>query len=179
MRTKAQRVSITRRFQFCAGHRVMGHESKCANLHGHNYVAEITVVAPDIDKQGRVVDFSVIKDVVGGWIDRNWDHGMILNRDDPFVGLIDRVDVQASKNGMMWVTPRGEVSPNMQKLYTMQENPTAENMALLLLDVGNEILRGVRVIVHKVRLWETENCDATALIDPVIARRLWKEYNGR
>ena len=30
------KLTCTRRLQFCAGHRVYGHESKCANVHGHN-----------------------------------------------------------------------------------------------------------------------------------------------
>jgi len=75
--------TCTRRIQFCAGHRVAGHENKCNNLHGHNYVAFITAQAHNLDNLGRVVDFSVLKDIIGGWIDDNWDHGLILWREDP------------------------------------------------------------------------------------------------
>ena len=62
-------ISCTRRIQFCAGHRVLGHENKCANAHGHNYVAYISARSNDLDKVGRVIDFSVLKEKIGGWID--------------------------------------------------------------------------------------------------------------
>ena len=71
-------ITCTRRFQFCAGHRVHRHESKCRNLHGHNYVLFVTVTAPELDSLGRVIDFSIIKGLVGDWIDSKWDHGFIL-----------------------------------------------------------------------------------------------------
>ena len=57
-------IEITRRLEFDAGHRVLGHEGKCKNLHGHRYSAEITVTAPDLDGLGRVIDFGVIKEKV-------------------------------------------------------------------------------------------------------------------
>ncbi len=94
----------TRRLQFCCGHRVMRHESKCAHLHGHNYVAFFTASA-QLDDVGRVIDFSVIKERVGGWIDEFWDHGFVLNEEDE--GAIQSVSNFA---------PKDEVE---QKLYLM------------------------------------------------------------
>src|SRR5262245_52482042 len=73
----------TRKLEFDAGHRVLGHGGKCRHLHGHRYVAEVTCYAEELDKLGFVVDFSVIKTVVGDWIDENFDHNMILNPKDP------------------------------------------------------------------------------------------------
>ena len=29
--------TVIRSHEICAGHRVVGHESKCRHLHGHNY----------------------------------------------------------------------------------------------------------------------------------------------
>ena len=80
--TQTRVTTATRRVQFCAGHRVMGHENKCAHLHGHNYVALITARADKLDSVGRVIDFSVIKQRVGGWIEQHWDHGFIIARND-------------------------------------------------------------------------------------------------
>src|SRR5262245_33453245 len=73
----AVRVSATRRLQFSAGHRVFQHESKCANIHGHNYVVLLHAEADRLDKIGRVIDFSVLKAKFGTWIEDWWDHGMI------------------------------------------------------------------------------------------------------
>ena len=51
-------VAIMRRINFNAGHRLLGHEGKCANFHGHNYVADFYVTAADTDDVGRVIDFA-------------------------------------------------------------------------------------------------------------------------
>ena len=76
-------MRITRKIEFDAGHRVYGHEGKCAHLHGHRYVAEITVQAEELDGIGRVIDFGAVKKVMKEWIDMCWDHNTLLNADDP------------------------------------------------------------------------------------------------
>lgn len=42
-------ITCTRRLQFCAGHRVLGHEGKCARPHGHNYTLFVTAKAVKLD----------------------------------------------------------------------------------------------------------------------------------
>lgn len=142
--------TCTRRIQFCAGHRVYGHENKCANPHGHNYVAYLTARAVSLDRVGRVVDFSVLKARVGGWIDSWWDHAFIFSaKDGELAALFD-------------------AHPEW-KAYCLPFNPTAENMARYLLEtVGPETLgaddsRLVELV--RVRLYETENCYADAALD--------------
>jgi len=140
-------ITCTRRIQFCAGHRVMGHENKCAHLHGHNYVAFFEAEG-DLDNIGRVIDFSVLKERIGGWIDEYWDHGFILFRDD--------YDLYKLLN---------QFQAPQQKMYLLPVNPTAENMAEYLLDeVCPAVLKDTGVKVTKVTLWETENCKATATL---------------
>lgn len=134
--------TCTRRIQFCAGHRVNGHENKCRNLHGHNYVAFITAEAHELDNIGRVIDFGVLKEIVGRWIEESWDHGFILHTND-------------------YEAQRAMGTMNNQKLYLMEENPTAENMALELKREADHLLPD-HIHVVKVVLWETENCYAEA-----------------
>ena len=74
---------VTKEIRFCYGHRLLKYEGKCRHLHGHNGRAVITLQAAGLDGLGMVMDFSQIKRVVGGWIDANLDHRMILHRDDP------------------------------------------------------------------------------------------------
>ena len=74
--------TITRRLEFDAGHRVFGHESKCATLHGHRYVVEVTAQAAKLDSVGRVIDFSVLKERIGAWLDEKWDHNVIVFEQD-------------------------------------------------------------------------------------------------
>ena len=72
----------TRRIEWDAMHRIPNHEGRCRAFHGHRYVAEVTCHAPSLDALGRIVDFGVIKERVGGWVDAQWDHTAILMRGD-------------------------------------------------------------------------------------------------
>lgn len=136
-----EKISAVRRIQFCAGHRVYKHESKCANFHGHNYVAYFHARSSGLDQVGRVIDFSVLKEKIGNWIDTNWDHGFIYFRDD-------LLSVELFENQL-----------THQKSFKLFTNPTAENMASYLLNcVCPAALDGTGVEVFKVVLWETENC---------------------
>lgn len=130
---------ITRRLEWDAGHRIVGHEGKCKNLHGHRYVAELSYSAPGLDSLGRVVDFSFIKDTIGKWIDDNWDHNMILWDQDPIF-----------------------LEENISKIigrdpFVMSCQPTAENMASYLMDVCQSKCPK-HLHVHNVRIYETPNC---------------------
>lgn len=98
-----------------------------------------------VDGIGRVIDFSVLKDKIGSWIDANWDHGMILNSKDG-----DAIQaVSMLKDNKLFILP-----------FT---NPTAENLAgYLLQEICPMVLKGTGVDVVHVRVWETENCFADA-----------------
>lgn len=141
---------ITRRFEFDAAHRVMRHESKCRHLHGHRYVAEVSVIADVLDELDRAVDFGVVKSQVGAWIDVNWDHGLLLNAEDE-----DLVRFAESKGWRVWV---------------FVGNPTAEVIAETLRDHAQRLLTAFchaegsryRLRVSRVRLYETPNCWADA-----------------
>lgn len=140
-------ITCTRRLTFCAGHRVYGHESKCSNLHGHNYVIEATATG-SLDSVGRIIDFSVIKDRLGKWLDDNWDHGMILHSLDRWaIHAVETLECASAKK---------------QKLYLMDENPTAENMAIHLLDICGKLFEDAGIVIETIIVHETENCYARA-----------------
>ena len=79
---------VTKRIDFCYGHRLLNYDGKCRYLHGHNGRAVIVLESATLDGRGMVLDFSEIKQVVSRWIDNNLDHRMILCRDDPAVGVL-------------------------------------------------------------------------------------------
>lgn len=134
------RIEAVRSIGFDAGHRVYGHESKCATFHGHRYTAEIFCQASALDSLGRIIDFGVIKEKVGAWIDLHWDHTMLVYSLDPDLAKI------ASLSGF-------------KKPYICEFNPTAENLALhLLSEICPSLLAGTEVVVTKIKLWETPNC---------------------
>lgn len=138
-----EKYSITRKLEFCAGHRVYLHESKCAHPHGHQYTALITIEPKKgLDELGRVIDFSVVKGLVGTWIDQNWDHGFIYYERD--------LDMRTLFEKMSW------------KSYCMPTNPTSENLADHLINViCPELFKDHDVICTSITLWETPNCYAT------------------
>lgn len=143
-------LEVTRRIHFSAGHRLVGHEGACAYLHGHNYLVFIHA-AGDVDSVGRVIDFAVLKEKVGGWILANWDHGFIVAEHD--------VD---ARRAIAAFTSEGL----KQKTFVLDRNPTAENMAqYLALEVAPQVLRGTGVKVTKVVVQETENCFAECVVE--------------
>ncbi len=140
-------ISITRSFTWDAAHRLLGHESRCRYLHGHRYVAEVSVTSPDLDSLGRVIDFSCLKEIIGKWIDENWDHNILLHEDDPLYDLWCR-DNKETQTLLFQ-----ERSP-----YCMGfANPTAENIVTELYRQIKDRLPEEIKIIH-IRLWETEKC---------------------
>ena len=137
--------TCTRRLEWDAAHRIPRHESKCRAWHGHRYAAEISCSAPELDDRGRVVDFGVIKDRVGTWIDDHWDHTALLQQgdDDPAVAVLAASNEAAGR-----------------PVYWMEEAPTAENIAAVLAGVASDLLADTGVTVVAVRVWETPNCSA-------------------
>ena len=128
--------SVTRELTFCYGHRLLNYAGKCRHLHGHNGRAIITLAAPALDAMGMVMDFTRLKEIVGGWIDRTLDHKMLLHRTDPVLSFLQQ---------------QGE------PVHVLDVNPTAENIARLIFDYTAS--QGFPVV--EVKLWETETCFAT------------------
>ena len=139
---------VERYHDISCGHRVHGHESKCAHLHGHNYRIFFTVQADNkqLDMIGRVLDFSVIKSRLCEWLETWWDHKMLIWVDDP--ALDDLLDID----------PEGVVP--------VEFNPTAENMAEHLVTiVGPKQLEGTGCALVACRIEETRKCSATFKAD--------------
>lgn len=124
------------------GHRVAGHENKCAHLHGHNYRIHFICEADSLDGVGRVIDFSSIKDKLCSWVEQTWDHRFLVWEQDPMMPTLHHLD------------PEG--------VFAVPFNPTAENMAQYLVDtIGPLALRGTGVKLVEVTVEETRKCSAT------------------
>ena len=137
-------ITCTRHISFDTAHRVMLHEGKCKYVHGHRYTAEASFSAAGLDELGRVVDFGVIKELLGSWIDNNWDHTCVLWDKDQALGK-----VIAAETG--------------QVIYYMPMNPTAENMAIYLLKtICPKLFAEHDITCTSVIIHETPNCSAGA-----------------
>ena len=141
-------IRAIRIVEFDAGHRVMNHESKCQTLHGHRYKVEL-YAAPKtgLDEIGRVIDFGVLKQIIGGWIDDKWDHTtLVYDKDTVTLNALRSI-------------------PRFKEPFVCGFNPTAENMAdYLLREICPGLLAGEDIVVDKIRIWETPNCYVEATL---------------
>ena len=149
-------ITATRYHDICAGHRVHGQGGKCEHLHGHNYRFHFTIESKNpealkhdgstvggVDEVGRVLDFSVMKEVLCEWLEQNWDHKMLLWEKDPFYAYVKDIDATAVR---------------------VPFNPTAENMAKHMVLVVAPLLfskAGIQCVLIRCTIDETAKCSAT------------------
>jgi 6-pyruvoyltetrahydropterin/6-carboxytetrahydropterin synthase len=110
-------------------------------MHGHNYRFHFTVVAKELDKIGRVIDFSVIKSHLAMWLEENWDHKFLLWENDP-----------------LWLKFKGAEENGC---IPVKFNPTAENMAKYFVEtLAPTLLLGTGATLVKLKIEETRKCSA-------------------
>jgi len=142
-------MRIIYKHSFDAAHRLFGYNGLCKNLHGHRYVVEFVLEGEKLDSLGMLVDFGVLKKILGGWIDRWWDHAVLYN----------------AAGDLQMLAALGKIDGGSRR-FGFSENPTAENMAKHLLAIGDQLLR--EAIPHPsyslvaVRVWETPDRAAEA-----------------
>lgn len=162
--------SVIRTHEICAGHRVVGHESKCRHLHGHNYkfhfkVAPLAtkaintdagshIVEPGLDNVGRVIDFSVVKSTLCEWLEKNWDHKFLHWESDPLMLGLQKTLVEENHD------ISGENCDHFfNSLVALPFNPTAENLAAYMVEViGPDLLDPYGVELVECRIEETSKC---------------------
>ncbi len=128
--------SVARDFSFSYGHRLYRYEGKCRRLHGHNALARVVVDCEKLDEQGMALDFVNIKSSIGSWLDEEFDHRVLLSKDDPLAKTL--LDV-------------GE------PVVLFDGNPTAELLAKTIFERALSLGMNVK----QVDFWETEKCRAT------------------
>lgn len=128
--------SVTKKIDFCYGHRLLDYDGVCKHPHGHNATCEVEVRTDSLDPRNMVCDFSDIKRIVKGWIDRELDHKMILRHDDPLVQPLQSLG---------------------EPVFIVDSNPTVERIAKLIFDRAQD--EGLAVV--KVTVWETPTSFAT------------------
>lgn len=149
---------VHRYHDISCGHRVVGHESKCRHLHGHNYRIHFTCTADTLDDLGRVIDFSVIKEKLCMWVENNWDHKFLawsedLMLNDIYFHMAGKIEFKEAFN-------------IQESIVFVPFNPTAENMAQHLVSVvGPEVLKGTGVKLIEVKIEETAKCHASFSIE--------------
>lgn len=127
---------VAKTLHFSYGHRLINYSGKCKNLHGHNAKVEILIESQKLNPKGMVFDFGEIKKKLKKWIDQNWDHRMLLAKEDPLLPTIKKID---------------------KTVVTLPFNPTAENLAKALFQKS----RKLGLPVSEISFWETETSRAS------------------
>jgi 6-pyruvoyltetrahydropterin/6-carboxytetrahydropterin synthase len=140
-------ITITRKLEFDAGHRIPDHNSQCRNLHGHRYVLEVTLTGQVVDHDGQadngmIMDFSDVKALAKENLVDLWDHAFLVYDKD--------LTVKDFLNSL----------PN-HKTVVLDRVPTVENLARIAFDILKSVYRdryATGLSLSKIKLYETPNC---------------------
>ena len=144
-------ITITRRIEFDAGHRIPNHNSACRNLHGHRYALEITLSGQIIHDEnasndGMVMDFSDIKNLVKKHLIDEWDHAFLVYRQDHVI------------HDFLQQLPD-------HKTVVLDCVPTVENLVLIAFKKLSALFDGhygKALRLSHLKLYETPSCWAEA-----------------
>jgi 6-pyruvoyltetrahydropterin/6-carboxytetrahydropterin synthase len=78
---------ICKTFEIENGHMLSRHPDKCRFPHGHSRKVEFVLEAPELDENGMVCDFKVLKDLMGNLLE-TFDHALCVNTADPQYSML-------------------------------------------------------------------------------------------
>lgn len=111
---------ITKEFTFDAAHYLTNYHGKCENMHGHTYKLHVTVEG-EINKNGLVIDFITLKQIVNEKIIDKLDHSNLNDRfKNPTAELVSKwiwkqlsnIKVAKLKQIKLWESPTSFVTYN-------------------------------------------------------------------
>ncbi|CAI8338061.1 MAG: Uncharacterised protein [Cryomorphaceae bacterium] len=131
-------IRITKEFKFEMAHALHGYDGLCKNIHGHSYRLSVTIKGSVKNekghvKDGMVMDFGILKEIVKPDIVDKYDHSLVLNANSPHANI----DLSA-----------------FDKVFYLPYQPTSEN---LVMDFASIIKSKIpnHLILCKVVLSET------------------------
>ena len=134
------KIRVTKRFHFEMAHTLYGYDGLCRNIHGHSYYLEITFIGephnePIHPKDGMVMDFGQIKEIVKAQIVNRFDHALMVNSHVPE----KQKEILRQTN---------------ERFIVVDFQPTSENMVVYIADILQQHLP-FGVNLFSVRLYET------------------------
>lgn len=135
--------TVTRYHDFSYGHRILA-PGPCSRLHGHNARVYFTFEG-EVDSTGHIIDFSEIKESCCEWLERNWDHRMLLSHLDPLTGEFARLNISDALG-----------------ITILTCNPTAENLTTYLFSILKSNFNGLlNAKLVSIKWEETRKCSVT------------------
>jgi len=137
-------LTITKRLEFDAGHRIPQHKSQCRNLHGHRYALEITLEGepvndPGSSDHGMLMDFTDVKTIAKEHLVDLWDHAFLVHDGDTLIrGLLAQIPGH--------------------KTVVVDRVPTAENLVAIAFGILDPLYTerfGNYLKLRRLRLYET------------------------
>lgn len=128
-------MKIAKEFKWEMGHRLPFHKGKCKNIHGHTYKIMVEFEG-DLDKNGMVMDYYDVKDIVGPIIEE-LDHSFMVKSDDSeIIDFLKKID---------------------SKHTVVEFQTTAENICRYFLKRISETDLPEDITGIKAKVFETEN----------------------
>tara|TARA_B100001094_G_scaffold104320_1_gene100612 strand:- start:783 stop:1217 length:435 start_codon:yes stop_codon:yes gene_type:complete len=131
-------IRITKEFKFEMAHALHGYDGLCKNIHGHSYKLWVTIKGEVLNerahkKDGMVMDFDILKELVKPTIINKYDHSLVLNANSPHA----EIDFSA-----------------FEKVFFLPYQPTSENLVSdFALQIKNNLPEGIEL--YKLVLSET------------------------
>ena len=139
-------IRLTKEFSFEAAHSLEGYDGACREIHGHSYRLFVTIKGePSQDecdpKHGMVMDFGLLKRIVGEQIISQFDHAFVVRRTEQGERLHDMLDGIYSNIIMVDYQPTCEnmlsdfaerllaTLPDEVELYSLRLHETASSYA--------------------------------------------------
>lgn len=134
-------LRVTKEFTFEMAHALSGYDGHCREIHGHSYRLFVTVAGtpvsdPSDPKFGMVMDFGVLKRIVGENIVDVYDHSLLIRR--------------TAENGDI-ITALGK---GFRQVVAVDWQPTCENLVLKFVGIiSGKLPEGIEL--RSLRLHET------------------------
>jgi 6-pyruvoyltetrahydropterin/6-carboxytetrahydropterin synthase len=133
-------IRVTKEFSFEMAHALWNYDGPCKNVHGHSYRLFVTLSGVPVDdpgnpKNGMVIDFTDLKNIVSEEIINVFDHAVTV------YGNYDRERTETFKK-------------MFGNTVVVDYQPTCEN---LVADFAARIRKHLRdnIRLHSLRLYET------------------------
>ena len=136
----ASLIRVTREFTFEMAHVLKNYDGPCKNVHGHSYRLFVTLSGEPVSnygdpKNGMVIDFTDLKNIVLKKIINLFDHSVVISK-----------DFDSEKMEILTKTFGNTVVVDYQ--------PTCENLIIDFAERLNEEMRA-NIHLHSLRLYET------------------------
>lgn len=135
-----QKIRVTKRFHFEMAHMLYAYDGLCSNIHGHSYNLEVTLIGkpknqPGHPKDGMVLDFGELKDIVKSNIIDRFDHALMVNH-------------------MVPEKQQKLLHQTTNRIIVVDFQPTSENIVAYIAQIIQQQLPS-SVSLYSIRLFET------------------------